>query len=77
MVKPFADAVMQMEKGKYSEQPVKSEFGWHVILFEDSRATPAPSFDQIKPRLKMAMQRAKLQEYIQNLRNEAKIEIVK
>ncbi|CAK0760175.1 peptidyl-prolyl cis-trans isomerase C [Gammaproteobacteria bacterium] len=75
MVKPFSEAVATLQKGKYTDKPVQSEFGWHVILLEDVRETPPPSFDKVKDRIKMAMQRTKLQEYIQNLRNEAKIEI--
>jgi len=38
MVKPFSDAVAALEKGKYTPEPVQSQFGWHIILLEDSRA---------------------------------------
>ena len=51
MVKPFSDAVAGMEKGKYSAEPVQTQFGWHVILLEDTRSTPAPTFDAVKDQL--------------------------
>jgi len=75
MVKPFSEAIAVLPKGKYSSQPVNTEFGWHVILHEDTRQTPAPSFDKVKDRIKMAVQRTKLQEYIQQLQSQAKVEI--
>jgi peptidyl-prolyl cis-trans isomerase C len=75
MVKPLADAITVLPKGKYTAQPVHSEFGWHVILHEDTRATPPPPFESVKDRIKMVVQRTKLQEYVQHLRNQAKVEI--
>jgi len=75
MVKQFSDAIMVLEKGKYTTQPVHTEFGWHVILHEDTRETAPPTFDGIKDRIKMVVQRTKLQEHIQHLREQAKVEI--
>jgi peptidyl-prolyl cis-trans isomerase C len=74
MVKPFADAVAALEKGKFSEEPVESEFGWHVILLEDVRTPEAPAFDDVKPQVEMFVQRKKLQEYLDGLRAAAKIQ---
>jgi len=75
MVKPFADAITSLEKGKLVAKPVQTEFGWHVILLEDTRETPAPTFESMKPKIKNLLQRAKLQEYVQSLRATAKVEI--
>jgi peptidyl-prolyl cis-trans isomerase C len=75
MVKPFSDAIVALPKGKYSDHPVNTEFGWHVILHEDTRETAAPPFDKVKDRIKMAVQRSKLQEYVQHLQSQAKVEI--
>jgi peptidyl-prolyl cis-trans isomerase C len=75
MVKPFANAVKNLEKGKYTAQPVKTKFGWHVILNEDTRKTPPPPFEKVEDRIKIALQRVKLQEYIQHLSAQAKVEI--
>jgi peptidyl-prolyl cis-trans isomerase C len=74
MVKPFADAVQALEKGKYTTAPVQSEFGWHVIILDDVRSPEAPKFDDVKPQVEMFVQRKKLQEYLDGLRAAAKIQ---
>jgi peptidyl-prolyl cis-trans isomerase C len=74
MVKPFADAVKTMQPGQLTEQPVQSQYGWHVIKLEETRATSAPPFDEVKDRVKMIVQRKKLQTHLEELRNAAKVE---
>jgi peptidyl-prolyl cis-trans isomerase C len=74
MVKPFADAVVALEKGKFTPQPVQSEFGWHVILLEDVRSPEVPDFEQVKPQVEMFTQRKKLQAYLDELRKTASIQ---
>ena len=74
MVKPFADAVATLEKGKYTTEPVQSEFGFHVILLEDTRSPEVPEFEQVKPQVEMFAQRKKLQAFIDGLRETAKIQ---
>lgn len=76
MVKPFADAVKTMQPGQLTEQPVQSQYGWHVIKLEESRATSAPPFDEVKDRVKMIVQRKKLQTHLEELRKTAKVEKV-
>ncbi|RMG53591.1 MAG: peptidylprolyl isomerase [Gammaproteobacteria bacterium] len=75
MVPEFGDAVKHMKKGEISKQPVKSEFGWHIIWLEDVRDTPVPSFEESRERLKMIVAQKKLQEHIAELREKAKIEV--
>lgn len=74
MVKPFADAVIALEKGKFTTEPVQSEFGYHVIMLDDVRSPEAPAFDEVKPQVEMFVQRKKLQAYLDGLRKEAKIQ---
>lgn len=74
MVKPFADALQTLEKGKFTEEPVQSQFGWHVILLQDTRTATPPNFDQVKDRVKQIVQRKKLQVFLEDLRKNAKIE---
>ncbi len=74
MVKPFSDAVKTMQPGQLTEQPVQSQYGWHVIKLEESRATSAPPFDEVKDRVKMIVQRKKLQSHLEELRTAAKVE---
>jgi peptidyl-prolyl cis-trans isomerase C len=74
MVQPFSDAVAALEPGQMTAEPVQSQFGWHIIKLEDSRATEAPPFEEVKDRVKMIVQRKKLQNYLDELRKNAKIE---
>jgi peptidyl-prolyl cis-trans isomerase C len=75
MVQPFADAVARLEKGSYTREPVQTQFGWHVILLEDTRESTPPAFDDIKDRLKVLVANQQLQKHIQQVREAAKIEI--
>lgn len=75
MVAPFSEAVIALEKGKYSATPVQTQFGWHVILREDSRTPTPPPFDSVKEQLRPMLQREKIQTYMDTLRNQAKVEI--
>jgi peptidyl-prolyl cis-trans isomerase C len=74
MVPPFASAVQAMQPGQLTEQPVQSQYGWHVIKLEETRATSAPPFDEVKDRVKMMVQRKKLQTHLDELRKGAKVE---
>jgi peptidyl-prolyl cis-trans isomerase C len=73
-VKPFADAMTKLEKGKYTETPVQSPFGWHVIQLEDVRQVSFPSFEEVKPQLMTRLQEQEVQKLVQSLRSKAKIE---
>lgn len=76
MVAPFSDAVTKLEKGKYTKTPVQTQFGWHVILREDSRAQVPPPLDAVKDQLMPYLQRKKVQDMIETLRKQAKVEIL-
>lgn len=73
-VKPFADALTKLEKGKFTETPVKSDFGWHVIALDDIRPLAAPPFEQAKQQLTMRAQQMLVQKLIIELRTKAKVE---
>jgi peptidyl-prolyl cis-trans isomerase C len=74
MVKPFSDALATMEKGSISKAPVQTQYGWHVIQLEDTRAPEVPDFEAVKEQVKMLAQRRKLQAYLDELRKTAKIQ---
>ena len=76
MVQPFSDALAGLKKGSYTEEPVQTQFGWHVILLEDTRESTPPAFDDIKDRLKVLVANQQLQKHIQQVREAAKIEII-
>ncbi|HEY5797796.1 MAG TPA: peptidylprolyl isomerase, partial [Bosea sp. (in: a-proteobacteria)] len=73
MVPEFADAAFKLTKGQVSE-PVKSQFGWHVIKLEDKRAKPLPDFAAVKPQIDQYLERKAQQDIIVALREKAKIE---
>jgi peptidyl-prolyl cis-trans isomerase C len=75
MVPPFAQAVAKMEKGKYSEAPVQTPFGWHVILLEDVRDATPPSMDELKPQIAQMLQSQMVNDYLEKLKSGAKIEV--
>jgi peptidyl-prolyl cis-trans isomerase C len=73
MVPEFSAVAFALEPGKISD-PVKSQFGWHVIKVEEKRARKAPPFDQVKPQLEAFVIRKAQAEYVAKLRSDAKIE---
>lgn len=75
MVKTFSEAAAGMDKGTYTKTPVQTQFGWHVILLEDTRDMTPPPFDQVKAQLQPKVQKARIDSYIEQLRQHAKIDI--
>jgi len=73
-VEPFSKAMIALEKGKFTESPVQSQFGWHVIRLDDTRSAKPPEFDQVKEQLSESMKRKKLQDFQQQLKAKAKIQ---
>jgi peptidyl-prolyl cis-trans isomerase C len=75
MVPPFAHALTQLQKGTYTKTPVQTQFGWHVILLEDTRKASPPKFEDVKPQLANMMRGQEINNYIENLRKNAKVQI--
>jgi peptidyl-prolyl cis-trans isomerase C len=73
-VKPFAEALAKLEKGKYTETPVQTQYGWHVIQLDDVRAAQFPGFDSVKQQILSTMQEREVQRFVGELRAKAKIE---
>jgi peptidyl-prolyl cis-trans isomerase C len=73
MVEPFAEAAFKLEPGQISD-PVKSQFGWHVIRVEEKRNKPAPTFEETKDQVESYLGRKAQQDLIVGLRKDAKIE---
>jgi peptidyl-prolyl cis-trans isomerase C len=67
-VKPFADAVVSTPKGKFTETPVQTQFGWHVIMVDDIREAKIPPFDEVKQQLAQRMQGQVVEAYVKELR---------
>lgn len=73
MVAPFAEAAFKLEPGQVSE-PVKSQFGWHVIKVEEKRVKPIPPFEEMKEQVEQYLTRKAQQDLVLKLRQNAKIE---
>ncbi len=73
MVKPFSDAVATLNKGAYTSSPVQTEYGWHVIKLEDTRATVAPSFESSKEEIRNFLVSQQLDQLVSDLKAKAKI----
>ena len=76
MVPEFGAAVSKMEKGKFTLEPVKTQFGYHVIWLDDSRPIQAPPLESVKPQLTEQLQQKNVKTALDDLKAKAKIEIV-
>jgi len=74
MVKPFSDALQQLEVGKYTGTPVKTDFGWHIIKLEETRAATPPPYDSVKAQLGPMIQQKKFEAHLKELVKAAKVE---
>jgi len=68
-VKPFSDAMVKLDKGKFTTVPVQTQFGWHVIEVDDIREAKVPPFDEVKTQLAQRMQGQQLDNYFKELRS--------
>jgi peptidyl-prolyl cis-trans isomerase C len=73
-VPPFANALVSLKKGTYTKEPVKSQFGWHIIKLDDERDLKMPTFEELKPQIQQRLMQQAIQEYVADLRSKAKIE---
>ena len=73
-VKPFADAVTNLQKGATTAAPVKTDFGYHVIRLDDTRPLKVPEFSEIKEQFRQRAQQAQIQKLVMDLRTKAKVE---
>ena len=71
-VKPFAEAMMALNKGKITSSPIASPFGYHIIKLIDSKSLP--TYDQMKARVRNDIEKVKCEQYINSLREKSKIE---
>lgn len=73
MVEPFAEAAFNLEPGTYTEEPVETQFGWHVIRVEDARAAEPPTRQAIADQLEESLRQAMVREILDDLLADAEI----
>jgi peptidyl-prolyl cis-trans isomerase C len=76
MVPEFGAAVTKLEKGKFTQVPVKTQYGYHVILLEGSRPIEAPPIEEVKAQLSQQLQQQNVMKQLDALKTKAKIEVV-
>ncbi|ALE04103.1 peptidylprolyl isomerase [Bartonella ancashensis] len=74
MVKPFEDAAFRLKVGEYTEEPVESPFGWHIIKVEDRRLRQPPAFDDVKEILRTQVVKERYQTLVADLRSKVRVE---
>jgi peptidyl-prolyl cis-trans isomerase C len=73
-VPAFAEALKKLKKNQVTDAPVQTQFGWHVIRLDDERPFKAPSFEEVKPQIRQALQGQAIDKAVSELRAKAKIE---
>jgi len=73
-VKPFADAMVALKDGQITDKPVQSQFGYHVIKLEGSRAAKVPALEEIKSQIAESLTQRKVAAYRDQLVAKAKVQ---
>ena len=73
-VQPFGEALKALKKGERTKEPVKTNYGYHIIELEDVRTAPFPEFDQVKTQIQQQLSTKLRDDYIAELRSKAKIQ---
>lgn len=73
-VSEFTEALIKLDKGKMTQTPVKSQFGWHVIRLDDVREAQMPKLNEVKPQIAEQLQQQKMSKFQEDLRAKAKVE---
>jgi peptidyl-prolyl cis-trans isomerase C len=71
-VPEFSQAMVKLKKGEMTQEPVKTQFGYHIIRLDDTREAQFPPFDDVKGQLKQRMEQQKLGAYRDEVRSRAK-----
>jgi len=72
--KMFADAMVKLEKGKLTDAPVRTRFGYHIIQVDDVRPVKIPPLSEVKPRIQQRLSQIRIDKLVSDLRAKAKVE---
>jgi peptidyl-prolyl cis-trans isomerase C len=73
-VPEFNEAMLKLDKGQMTDEPVKSQFGWHVIRVLETRQAQLPALEEVKPQIAQQLEQQKLMKFQEDLRAKAKIQ---
>ena len=71
-VPEFSQAMTKLQKGGLTDEPVKSQFGWHILKLDDVRNAQFPAFEEVKPQIQQRLTQQKLQTFRDELKAKAK-----
>ncbi|MFV8835238.1 peptidylprolyl isomerase [Aquisalimonas sp.] len=75
MVRPFGEAVMELDVGEHTREPVRTRYGYHVIKLEGQRDREPPRFEDVSEQLRQALTQERIEDYVNELRHESRIEL--
>ncbi|MCE2988827.1 MAG: peptidylprolyl isomerase [Burkholderiales bacterium] len=73
-VPEFGNALRVLQKGQLTPNPIKTQFGWHVIRLDDARDMKPPKFEDVKENFRQRAQQEQIARLVQDLRSKAKVE---
>ena len=73
-VKEFSEAMVGLQKGRFTEKPVRTQFGYHIIRLDDVRTVTPPPVSQVSPQIRQDLERARVDKLQQSLRAKAKVQ---
>jgi peptidyl-prolyl cis-trans isomerase C len=76
MVPEFEAAAFEITPGEYGKEPVKTQFGWHVIKVEERRETAPPAFEEVADQVRQLVMRERYAELIRTARSETEIDVL-
>lgn len=74
-VPALREAITGMAKGSHSKQPIRTDFGWHILRVDDTRIVPTPPFAEVRDELRRRLHNQRIREYLSELRREGEIEV--
>ena len=75
MVPEFADAAFALKKGQYTETPVHTQFGWHIIQIRGRRTAPTPALADVEQQIRQKLTDAAVQNTLDQARSQVKIQV--
>ena len=73
-VPEFSGAMVKLDKGQMADEPVKSQFGFHIIRVDDVREAQLPKLEEVKPQIAQQLQQQKMGKFQEDLRSKAKVQ---
>jgi peptidyl-prolyl cis-trans isomerase C len=74
LVPEFSQVMVGLKKGQMTDKPVQTQFGWHIIRLDETRALDFPDYERLKPRIQQQLQQVQVRQWVRELMATAKVE---